>query len=96
MPSQFAHARRRCRTCGWQAVALLGRESFIVYKCRSCGTVFTYSRKQQLLRWMFNLTYYAIRLRRILSTPRRNMALFAICEVPEPALREEIIRLAGL
>lgn len=58
--------------------------------------VFIYSRKQYLLRWVFKLTYYAIRLRRILSMPRRNMALMAIREVHKAGLREKIIRLAGL
>ena len=96
-PPQFACARRRCRTCDWPAICRSGgRRGVRIYQCRSCGMVFTYSRKQHLLRWVFKLAYYAIRLRRILSAPRRHMALMAIRDVPEAGLREKIIRLAGL
>ena len=96
-PPQFAFARRRCRTCDWPAILRSrNRRGVNIYECHSCGMVFTYSRKQHLLRWMFKLAYYAIRLRRILSTPRRNIALIAIREVSEAGLREKIIRLAGL
>ena len=93
---QFAFARRRCRTCDWPAILRSWRRGVKIYECRSCGMVFTYSRKQHLLRWVFKLAYYAIRLNRILRRPRRNMALIAIREIPEAGLREKIIRLAGL
>ena len=95
---QFAFARRRCRTCDWPAIAhaVSGKRGVTIYECRSCGMVFTYSRKQYLLRWVFKLTYYTICLGRILGSHRRKMALLALREVPEVGLREKIIRLAGL
>lgn len=91
----FAFARRRCRRCDFPAQVLAGSHNKTTYLCRACGTTFTH-RHKKILNWAFKLTYYAIRLNRMLRTPRRNMALLAIRKVPEVVLREKIIRLAGL
>lgn len=100
MSSQFSSVRRRCAQCAWPAVSLGGGNSnhghFMLYQCRACGTKFRSFRKQNLLRWVFKLTYYAIRLHRILTSPRRMQALLAIRVVNEAGLRECIVRMANL
>ena len=100
--SQFSFARTRCRHCNYSALSRGYTKDGVLYMCFTHhisgdrNTTHIYSPKRHLLRWVFKLTYYAIRLRRILSAPRRNMALLALRKVPEAGLREKIIRLAGL
>lgn len=106
--SQFAFARTRCRDCNLPARNAGYYMNIVLYTCLTCHPWrdrelypglkyhFIYSPKRHLLRWVFKLTYYAICLRRILCTPRRNMALLALHKVPEAGLREKIIRSAGL
>lgn len=98
--SQFAFAKRRCPKCDFPNPCYGGTRDGYRYKCKSCATVSSYSRKRHLLKWIFKLTYhshlFSIPVLRARTRASRLLALHALRGIPEPELRHNIVRMARL
>lgn len=98
--SQFAFAKRCCLKCYFPSSCYGGTRDGYRYRCKSCGTSLLYSRKRQLLKWIFKLTYYShlfsIPVLRARTRASRLLALYALRGIPEPELRRNIVRMARL
>ena len=99
---QFAYARRRCRKCDWPSIVVcmggVGKGGYR-FQCRSCGSKHTYIRKNQLLKWIFKLTFYSILIQRPVTKRRHLLTALGVLAtkgIHMPEVREMIVRKAGL
>jgi hypothetical protein len=99
---QLVFARRRCRKCDWPSVGIciggLGK-GVHRYQCRSCGSKHTYKRKNQLIPFIFKLTFYAMLFKRPVAKRRHRittLGVLALKGIDMPEIRELIVRMAGL
>ena len=95
--SQVAFARRRCRACGFPCMVVSGVRHGYLYRCKACGAKHLYTRRRDLLRWTFLITFYSFLFtRRDRTRSRRLTALVVLRPINESGLRERILRMAGL
>lgn len=101
---QLVFARRRCRKCDWPGICVDGgpdddESEVYFFLCRSCGSKHTYKRKNQLIPFIFKLTFYAMLFKRPVAKRRHRittLGVLALKGIDMPEIRELIVRMAGL